>query len=813
MALLGHPIAHSCRFYDMHRSPTTLVPSISPTANPTNVGDTNTPSLAPTFSTSCDAQKDLFQYEYCMPEGSPYQQFGADHANYHDLDNTKIELRHCGGSEWAFETIAVTAAEDADMKAGTGTKMDAQDDSCHQRDIQAFSYYNTVYTQVMFCSNGYLRFGDSSGFSSYYGDLVDFRQWKTIAGIWHDFNPTHDTQSHRDLFHETDGHLEKFRWQMLAEFHPQGTDGGMNTFMVILDSSDSSISILHGEIGSDEGLVGLSNGFGSNWVSVDFAPNGQDGDHNDHTYCVGSNPPTLSPTSQPSHEGCVYGDWGAYDDCTHTCGTGVIIRTRSATEQCSSLSDTETSACGEDPCVLPCVLGDWQQWSDCSATCGTGSTFRVRTVEQSPTDGIPCETQKEQYTCNIGGICYIDGEVGDWSSWSTCTATCDGGSETRTRAILVACVGEGHCPDSHEQNSCGSTPCETCFGSGDTTSWGASSWGDWQSWGDCLESGAETCGEHAGYRQRNRNAITDCCDASTGFCPVDYEHEFCALPDCPTGPPATAPTAAPTFTGSYVPIITVVGGNIVTVEASHSLKYVDAGATCSDELYGELNVTSVGTVDRTDDRGTPHIIEYTCRNQEGSIDTAVRYVFVRDTICPKCFLDGPAAITVEASFPFDLLSAGHCNDTFASIATSVKGSLDVEDVGTYILEYTATDHSGNTDFSCGDYTMTSMTVTVVDTLKPVIALSVSRNVQYLSNTGDVSSTDAHFGEANPAATWSPNLDQQSQTDVNIGDSFLAETRSGTAQWIRFGSVGMCIAALAAVVTQRRRRREDQSAMV
>jgi hypothetical protein len=290
------------------------------------------------------------------------------------------------------------------------------------------------------------------------------------------------------------------------------------------------------------------------------------------------------------------------------------------------------------------------------------------------------------------------------------------------------------------------------------------------------------------------------------------------LAACPTYPPATAPTAAPTNAGSYLPIITVNGGNVLTVEASHTGKYVDEGATCTDSIYGMQNVTTAGSVDLADNRGAPHIIEYTCFNPEGSMDTALRFVFVRDTTCPHCYLhDERSSVSVEASFPFDPNSVGYCNDTFAAVTAHVKGAVDVEAVGTYILEYTATDYSGNTDNSCGDYTTTLMTVTVIDTLKPVIALSVNKEVLHVGETGDVSSSQQHFGEANPAEEWRQNqLRQPNQNDFShVGDSFLAETRTTTVEWVttRLGSVGMCITAVAALFFRSRRRRTDESRLV
>ena len=241
-----------------------------------------------TCSSACFVLQTNFFEEVCIPGGSPFQQFGHDHADYHDLDNTKISLRYCADTEWAFETISATTSEQIDTTATTGTKINAGDDTCHERTILPFSFFGTTYTVIAFCSNGYLRFGSTLPLGPVENTAV-FQSVKMIAAIWNDFMPQHDSQTHKDLYHETVGHLEKFRWHMLPqdEGGVQGVQGA-NTFMVILNTQDGSIDIIHNKLSSGSGIVGVSNGADSDHVPVDLAPNGQSGDHNVQSYCTGT---------------------------------------------------------------------------------------------------------------------------------------------------------------------------------------------------------------------------------------------------------------------------------------------------------------------------------------------------------------------------------------------------------------------------------------------------------------------------------------------------------------------------------------------
>jgi hypothetical protein len=223
----------------------------------------------------------------------------------------------------------------------------------------------------------------------------------------------------------------------------------------------------------------------------------------------------------------------------------------------------------------------------------------------------------------------------------------------------------------------------------------------------------------------------------------------------PTAMPTTAPTAAPTAVPTPIhplPAINVIGGNVITIEASKTETFEDPGAVCNSGFgNGEtfpVTSTPASHVVREDPRKEPYRLNYSCTNEIGGADFATRLVFVRDTICPVCMISGPHNLTVEAGFPFEPAGLAHCRDAFdQDLRTQIRGAVDVQQVGTYDITFWTTDYSGNADTDCAALA-TVLTVHVVDTLKPVIALR-SRGGR-LSIAHPEPETSDVTGQVNPA---------------------------------------------------------------
>jgi len=197
------------------------------------------------------------------------------------------------------------------------------------------------------------------------------------------------------------------------------------------------------------------------------------------------------------------------------------------------------------------------------------------------------------------------------------------------------------------------------------------------------------------------------------------------------------------------PVITVLAAanhwdGIYYIEASRDKNYVDAGATCSDMVDGNISqdVEVSGDVVNMAAVGT-YKINYNCEDSAGQTAIqATRTVVVRDTTCPTCTVPGGTpTITVEASFPYTE-AASTCTDTLDGAMPNavVTGHVDVETTGQYILTYSATDKAGNGDstrlqackevhtalgedsrWSRGENHFTK-TVIVEDTMVPIISL-------------------------------------------------------------------------------------------
>ncbi|KAG7477528.1 hypothetical protein MATL_G00070590 [Megalops atlanticus] len=136
-----------------------------------------------------------------------------------------------------------------------------------------------------------------------------------------------------------------------------------------------------------------------------------------------------------------WSEWTAWGPCTASCLEGVRQRRRfcyglGLCNDTHGPGDLQTKACVEQDCCP--VQGGWREWGpwqECSVTCGTGQRIRERHCSMPPpTCGGSCDgPSREVSVCDTERACPVSGGWGQWSRFSECSVTCGIGEQVRTR--------------------------------------------------------------------------------------------------------------------------------------------------------------------------------------------------------------------------------------------------------------------------------------------------------------------------------------------------------------------------------------------
>eukprot|EP00121_Abeoforma_whisleri_P015434 Awhi_evm1s14222 len=225
--------------------------------------------------------------------------------------------------------------------------------------------------------------------------------------------------------------------------------------------------------------------------------------------------------------------WSPYNPCSASCGGGKQTRERTCTNPSPANGgkncvgeNSEEKACNTDACVVP-RDGGWTQWSPydpCSASCEGGKQTRERTcTNPSPANGgQSCVGESsEEKTCNTDA-CVIprDGGWTQWSPFDPCSVSCGGGKQTRDRTCTnpsPANGGKSCVGDSSEEKTCNTDPCPR-----------NDQWSQWSPFGSCSAS----CG---GGKQTRDRTCTNPSPANGGkSCVGDSsEEKTCNTDPCP----------------------------------------------------------------------------------------------------------------------------------------------------------------------------------------------------------------------------------------------------------------------------------------
>ncbi|KAM4642152.1 hemicentin-1 [Discoglossus pictus] len=224
--------------------------------------------------------------------------------------------------------------------------------------------------------------------------------------------------------------------------------------------------------------------------------------------------------------------WQAWGPCSKSCGKGTQTRVRLCNNPPPSFDgspcngkDSQMQICSDKPCPVDGKWSSWGSWTSCSLSCGGGVRQRTRKCSNPAPQhgGYKCEGDElENEICN-SDLCPIHGNWGQWSSWGSCSRTCNGGQMKRHRSC------DNPAP-SHQGRDCSGTDSEIqrcnmelCPVNGN--------WGPWESWTRCSAS----CG---GGEQIRRRICSHPVQSSTGRpCPGDFTQLLrCNIQTCPGGP-------------------------------------------------------------------------------------------------------------------------------------------------------------------------------------------------------------------------------------------------------------------------------------
>ncbi|XP_069798458.1 hemicentin-1 [Narcine bancroftii] len=227
-----------------------------------------------------------------------------------------------------------------------------------------------------------------------------------------------------------------------------------------------------------------------------------------------------------------WSSWLPWSPCSETCGKGTQTRLRLCNNPPPSFDgahcegqDAQTRVCKKRMCPVDGKWIPWISWSACSVSCGGGTRQRSRICsDPSPQyGGRYCEgTDIQMDFCNTDS-CPIHGNWGPWSSWGSCSRTCNGGQMRRYRTCENPRPVNGGraCAGADTQIHRCST--EICPVDGN--------WSPWQAWNDC----SATCG---GGEQRRRRLCNNPVPMNGGrSCPGDSSQvSRCRVQPCPGGP-------------------------------------------------------------------------------------------------------------------------------------------------------------------------------------------------------------------------------------------------------------------------------------
>eukprot|EP00397_Hematodinium_sp_SG-2012_P003630 GEMP01003638.1.p1 GENE.GEMP01003638.1~~GEMP01003638.1.p1 ORF type:complete len:1065 (+),score=235.50 GEMP01003638.1:215-3409(+) len=293
-----------------------------------------------------------------------------------------------------------------------------------------------------------------------------------------------------------------------------------------------------------------------------------------------------SPECATTPQDCELSDWGQWGTCDKQCGGGQHYRERSVIQEARSNGKTcsghlkETNFCNMEACFTgqACVIGEWTTWSTCSAKCDGGEKTRSRVITTPATHGgKPCVGPLEEIgTCDRTSCTSMENcQWGDWVEWTRCTQSCAGGSKSRSRMIIVAPKGGGHLCSPEVMTEVGSCNNEACSGHEPVNC----QFEDWTPWDacSCTINGISHRVRHIQVYPSNGGMPCSGAAREIKSCNTGVEPE--------TGAPIPVSNPAPSFTPGPIvnpaPAPIAAPENSVDCVFSDWTSFTDCSTTCS----------------------------------------------------------------------------------------------------------------------------------------------------------------------------------------------------------------------------------------
>eukprot|EP00746_Dinoflagellata_sp_MGD_P126039 gnl/MRDRNA2_/MRDRNA2_60966_c0_seq1.p1 gnl/MRDRNA2_/MRDRNA2_60966_c0~~gnl/MRDRNA2_/MRDRNA2_60966_c0_seq1.p1 ORF type:complete len:1834 (+),score=388.57 gnl/MRDRNA2_/MRDRNA2_60966_c0_seq1:203-5503(+) len=174
--------------------------------------------------------------------------------------------------------------------------------------------------------------------------------------------------------------------------------------------------------------------------------------------CEGPSSKETSCNPMPCPVDCEVNQWAEWGECSVTCGQGTQMRKRTVSQSalhggniCPVLSEIQN--CKPLDCPIHCEITlAWEAAGECTKSCGSGEIHKTRNILVSPQHGgTACPSTSKMFPCNMHE-CPIDCSMSEWADDGTCSEQCGGGLQMKRRFVETQnAFGGISCPNDIEK--------------------------------------------------------------------------------------------------------------------------------------------------------------------------------------------------------------------------------------------------------------------------------------------------------------------------------------------------------------------------